>query len=125
MPDSPGFELVRILKHNFPLLPTIITAESPSKEVILSALRNDAKDFLEIPFDKVELVKIIQRVTNAIPLSFDPQTLHRSNQQKVKKSAARLKDFVVRYLTNKRNANNSSDKLGSEITNDSSDHILK
>jgi two-component SAPR family response regulator len=127
LPDITGLKLLQILKNSTPLLPAIITADSPSKELILNVLRSDAKDLLEMPFERDELVKIVQRVCNPAPFNIMPRPPAPGFSDLPKKQSfgVRAKDLVVRFLGKKKQGQYFRKDNENELAHGSSEQILK
>ncbi len=71
LPDMEGLEVLRILTKQFPSIPVIFVADAPTKDLIISAFRSGAKDFIEKPIDPDTLLESINRVTSLIGKSHD------------------------------------------------------
>lgn len=63
LPDVDGLEVLRILTRKFPSIPVVFAADAPTKDLIISAFRSGARDFIEKPIDPDTLLESINRVT--------------------------------------------------------------
>lgn len=70
--DRHGFELLSHLALHYPALPVIFVAEDSRKEMIISAMRRGARDFLEWPFDAPHLSAAIRRIEALSSKRVDP-----------------------------------------------------
>lgn len=66
LPDMEGLEVLRILTKQFPSIPVVFVADDPTRDLIISAFRSGAKDFIEKPLNRNTLVESINRVTDLI-----------------------------------------------------------
>jgi two-component SAPR family response regulator len=63
LPDIDGLVVVKTLTEKFPSLPVIFVADVPTKDLIISAFRSGARDFIEKPINPVTLLESISRIT--------------------------------------------------------------
>ena len=61
MPGPDGFELVRLIKKRWPLTEVVLMTAYPSIRAAVEALRLDAYDYLEKPFDPDEVTLVVAR----------------------------------------------------------------
>lgn len=65
LPKKDGFEVLRIVKENSPLLPVIVMTAFGTIETAVKAVKQGAHDFLTKPFDTDHLFLLIQRALDA------------------------------------------------------------
>lgn len=64
--DTDGVEALRTLKRKAPFIPIVFIADSPSQDLIISAFRSGASDFLKKPINKVTLFNCLNRVSSSL-----------------------------------------------------------
>lgn len=116
LPDMEGLEVLRILTKNFPSIPVVFVADAPTKDLIISAFRSGARDFIEKPIDPETLLESISRVTglddqsyNIAPLEATPAV---SREQKFSSFSLANRIFASKWLRQLR-------KLASHLFGDS------
>ena len=63
LPDIDGLEVLKTLTDKLPSIPVMFVAAAPTKDLIISAFRSGARDFIEKPIDTDTLLESINRVT--------------------------------------------------------------
>jgi len=69
MPAISGIELLPLIKSRYPELKVVVMTAYGSKEVVVEALRADADDYLEKPFDIVKVRRLIERLIGSRDIS--------------------------------------------------------
>src|SRR5512140_2040875 len=69
LPKKDGFEVLRAVKQENPLLPVIVMTAFGTIETAVRAVKEGAYDFLTKPFDTDHLLMLIQRALDATRLA--------------------------------------------------------
>jgi two-component system, response regulator YesN len=89
LPRTRGTDLLRVLKERYPDVSVVMLTAFGSKDVVLSALRNHADDFLEKPVDVERLVGTIHTLL---------ESKHAGGEEGI---ADRVCDFLTRNIEKK------------------------
>ena len=71
LPDIDGLEVLQKLRHKVPTLPIIFIAESPSNELIITAFRSGANDFIKKPICENDFLERIKKLEDQIQINFN------------------------------------------------------
>jgi putative two-component system response regulator len=94
MPHTDGFEVMKHLKEieqgNY--LPVIVLSHEENQEIKFKALESGAKDFLNKPYDRIEVVKRIQNLIEVRMLHTEIRNQNKLLEDKVKERTQELYD---------------------------------
>ena len=91
LPDIDGYEIMDLIRREFPQILVIVMTGEVSVESAVKALRKGAYDYLRKPFESPELLNTVDNALDRIKL----ERLHRKAEEELKKTKQRLQHVLT------------------------------
>jgi two-component system response regulator FixJ len=99
MPEKDGIEVLKDVQHLAPWVPVVITTGFGDIPTAVKAMKAGAIDFIEKPFNKKNLIRVIKSVFNEKPL------IHSNLGRLLTRTEKKVLQLVMNGMSNKEIAN--------------------